>query len=272
MYGVLRYLPKNYLSAVTGALAAIPVPRVLRPLVIGCFARLAGADVSVAEKPIVEYGSVADFFVRDLRPGVRPIAPDARLCSPVDGKLLHAEPVVNGRLPQVKDRSYSLEAFLGSAADAAAFSSGSCWHFYLSPPDYHHVHAPFDGMLRRIRHIPGFLWPVNRWALENIPDLFSQNERVVLLFDSPFGRAAVVLIGATNVGKITLTMSDLSTNNLGRRTPCEEDLGAGKLVKRGERVGTFHLGSSVVVLLERPESFVPRSLPATVRYGERLIP
>ena len=270
MYAVLRYLPKNYLSAAVGALAAIPLPRLLRRPVIGLFARLAGADTSAASKALPEYRSIAEFFIRDLKPGLRPVDVNALLCSPVDGKLLYGEAITGERLPQVKDRSYALAEFLGSPNDAQVFATGAFFHFYLSPPDYHHVHAPFEGTLRAIRHIPGFLWPVNSWALHNVSDLFARNERVVLLFDTSFGRAAVILIGATNVGKITLTMSELTTNQLWTGHLPREEAGLARSVQKGERLGTFHLGSSVVVLLEHVPSNLPGSLPGPVMVGQRL--
>ena len=270
MYALLRYLPKNYLSAFVGACASLPVPRVLRRLVLGTFVRLSGASLAEASKPLQQYRSIADFFTRDLKAGLRVIDEQALICSPVDGKLLYADGVNGERLPQVKGRSYSLAQFLGSAEDAAVFAGGAFFHFYLAPPDYHHVHAPFEGTLQRIRHIPGFLWPVNSWALDNIPDLFSRNERVVLFFTTPLGRAAVVLIGATNVGKITLTVSGLSTNRPWRSQRVTEEDGGARNVRRGERLGTFHLGSSVVVLVEKVPPGDSGALPRSVKFGERV--
>ncbi len=155
----------------------------------------------------------------------------------------------NGKLEQVKGKTYTLARFLGDEENARRYEHGSYFNFYLSPQDYHHVHSPVGGGIARSVHIPGKLWPVNDWSLENIDELFSINERVVTYVDGDLGRVAVVMIGATNVGKISVTYDSFISNSDAERTVAR-DYPSPMPIAAGARLGTFHMGSSVVVLVE----------------------
>lgn len=249
VYRYLRYVPKNRLSRAVGRLVHARLPRPLARVLVRRFARAYQIDVAAAGKPLEEYPSIGHFFIRDLREGLRPIESD--FVSPVDGKLRNFGPVENGRLEQIKGKSYTLARFLGDPAYAQRYENGAYFNLYLSPQDYHHVHAPAGGGIIRSVHIPGKLWPVNDWSLANVDELFSINERVVTYIDSPvYGLVAVVMIGATNVGKISVVYDSFISNTAGTKKTAVHDYATAIPIAAGDRLGTFHMGSSVVVLLE----------------------
>jgi phosphatidylserine decarboxylase len=248
MYRFLRYVPKNHLSRTVGRLVHTRLPRPIARRLVHWFARSYQIDLDAAGKPAHEYPSIGHFFIRDLREGLRPVESD--LVSPVDGTLRGFGLIENGRLEQVKGKSYTVARFLGDDADAQRYiSGGSYFNLYLSPQDYHHVHSPVGGTIVRSIHIPGKLWPVNDWSMANIDELFSVNERIVTYIDCEYGRVAVVMIGATNVGKMTVTY-DSFISNAGQTKTAARDYAAPIAIKAGDRLGTFHMGSSVVLLFE----------------------
>lgn len=247
MYRFLRYVPKNHLSRVMGHLVHTRLPRPIARRLVHWFARSYEIDLDAAGKPAHEYPSIGHFFIRDLREGLRPIESD--FVSPADARLRGFGLIENGRLEQIKGKSYTVARFLGSEEDAQRYAGGVYFNLYLSPQDYHHVHSPVSGAIVRSVHIPGKLWPVNDWSLQNIDELFSVNERIVTYIDTEkYGRVATVMIGATNVGKMTVTY-DSFISNAGQAKTVSRDY-TGIPIAAGDRLGTFHMGSSVVVLVE----------------------
>ncbi len=249
MYRFLRYVPKNHLSRAIGRLVHLRLPRPLARRLVRWFASTYQIDVGAAAMAEHDYPSIGHFFIRDLREGLRPIEGD--LVSPVDGVLRNFGAVENGRLQQVKGKTYTVARFLGDEEYARRFEAGAYLNLYLSPQDYHHVHFPVGGNVVRSVHIPGKLWPVNDWSLANIDELFSINERVVTYVDTAlYGLVAVVMIGATNVGKISVTYDTFISNHAAANRPATRNYEPPIAVAAGDRLGTFHMGSSVVVLLE----------------------
>lgn len=248
MYRYLRYVPKNHLSRTIGRLVHLPLPRPLARRLVHWFAKTYEIDTDAAAKPMHEYPSIGHFFIRDLAEGLRPIESD--LVSPADAVLRNYGVIENGRIEQVKGKTYTLARFLADEANAKRYENGVYFNFYLSPQDYHHVHSPVAGTIPRSVHIPGKLWPVNDWSLANIDELFSINERVVTYIDSAFGRVAAVMIGATNVGKISVTYDSFISNAAEANRTAARDYATPIAIDAGARLGTFHMGSSVVVLLE----------------------
>lgn len=248
MYQYLRYVPKNHLSRVIGRLVHARMPRPIARRLVRWFADTYKIDVDAAGKPLQEYPSIGHFFIRDLAEGLRPI--EGELVSPVDGVLRNFGTVTGGRIEQVKGKTYTLARFLGDEANAQRYENGAFFNFYLSPQDYHHVHSPAGGGIVRSVHIPGKLWPVNDWSLANIDELFSINERVVTYVDGELGRIAVVMIGATNVGKISVTYDSFISNSADTDRTVARDYAPPLPITPGARLGTFHMGSSVVILLE----------------------
>jgi phosphatidylserine decarboxylase len=231
-----------------GRLVHARLPRPFARRLVRWFAKTYEIDVQAAGKDIGEYPSIGHFFIRDLREGLRPIESD--FVSPVDGVLRNFGTITDGRLEQIKGKTYTLARFLGDDENSRRYEHGVFFNLYLSPQDYHHIHAPVGGEILRSVHIPGKLWPVNDWSLQNIDELFSINERVVTYIDSPLGLVAVVMIGATNVGKISVVYDTFISNTAGTDKPAVRSYDPPIGVAAGDRLGTFHMGSSVVVLLE----------------------
>ena len=249
---LLYLLPKNLLSYVTGRLAHLRLPKSWTLALINWFARRYGADLSEAANPIESYPSLGEFFTRDLRVGLRPVR--GSLVSPVDGAVSEFGIIKDGLLLQVKGRAYTVASLLCDSLLADRFEGGRYITFYLAPGDYHHIHSPVSGKVVRTSYIPGALWPVNRWTLTHISNLFPINERMVSLISAEAGEVAVVMVGATNVGAISLSYDELRANTLSRillraQQPVIKLHEPEVAVACGERLGTFHMGSTVVVLL-----------------------
>jgi len=256
LYSLLYLVPKNYLSRLTGWLAQVVLPGPLRKLSLKAFVRLTGIDIEEASKPLEEYRSVGDLFCRHLKPGLRPIS--SELVSPADGTLRSIQTVSSGTVMQVKGICYTLEDLLLDQSLASHYQDNSeALSFYLSPRDYHRVHAPLSGLIARITHIPGALWPVNDWSLHNISGLFVKNERVVIPIESErYGLVTLVMVGATNVGKISLAFEpELDTNRAGSRSVRTFDYQEKVQITAGDELGAFHLGSTVLLFIK---DFVPK--------------
>jgi phosphatidylserine decarboxylase len=235
------------------------------------YARAFGVDLAEAALPLEAYTSFNAFFTRRLRDGARPVADgEGVVVSPSDSRLRAIGPLpADGRLEQVKGSSYSIETLLGSAEDATPFRRGACATLYLSPAMYHRVHSPVDGRVSAWRYVPGRLFPVNGAGVRSVPGLFTRNERVALFVDTEaHGPVAVVLVGAANVGRMSLAFADLVTNSgrpPGRVVPSEP-----VALKRGDEIGAFNLGSTVVLLVADPR-LVPAAVAGDlVRMGQAL--
>jgi len=197
------------------------------------------------------YPSFDAFFTRELKPGTRPLDPDERsVLSPADGRIEDFGVIDGDARLLVKGTQYEVGELLGDPHAAAEFENGRFAIVYLSPRDYHRVHAPVSGPVTMVRHVPGTLYPVNAIGLRHIPMLFARNERVVVMQRSErFGRVATIMVGAIGVGRISMSFDDSIITNDGS--------GAGLRVygddpphlERGEELGIFHLGSTVILML-----------------------
>lgn len=249
----LRLLSNPSLSRRVGRAAEIRLPGPLLRVLIAAYARFYGVDLTESAEPLASFRTFDQFFTRRLREGARPVdaAADA-LVSPCDARLHRLGPVpADLRLEQIKGRTYALAELLGDADLAARFEGGVHATLYLSPGMYHRVHWPADGHVVGWRRIPGRLYPVNALAVRHVDRLFAVNQRVVVEVESEaFGPMAVVLVGATNVGRISLTFEDLGavpsihSDRIQPARPID--------VRRGFELGTFHLGSTVVLLASDP--------------------
>ncbi len=273
MFALLRWIPKAHLSHLVGRLMHKRLPGPIGPWSVRRFAAKFRIDVDAASRPLETYATIGEFFTRDLKPGLRPIEGD--FVSPVDALLRNFGTVENGRIEQIKGKDYSLRQFLGGDGIADSFDGGTYFNFYLSPRDYHHIHSPVSGSVVRSVVIPGWLWPVNDWSMANIDELFAVNERVVTYLKGRFGLVAVVMVGATNVGRMTVTYDDFVTNSRPRSTAIRwMDYASPAKLRAGDRLGTFHMGSSVVVLVRKgiiPLDRVAVSAPSAVLYGRNLL-
>lgn len=192
------------------------------------------------------------FFTRALRPGARPLAGGAEtLASPVDGAMNQCGPIDDNRLLQAKGHHYTLEALLAGAAPrwAPAFRGGTFATVYLAPFNYHRIHMPADGRLAAAWYVPGRLFSVNNAASRLVPGLFARNERVVLVFEGAHGPFAVVFVGALNVGSMaTVWHGDVTPRRPRVVTELPLPPADQRFRARGEEIGRFNMGSTVVLL------------------------
>lgn len=261
----IAVLPERLISRGVGALARIPLPRPLRVPVLGAFARLAGIRLDEAAQPLREYGSINHLFTRRLRPGLRGWEQDpTALASPVDGVIGQVGTIRDGQLIQAKGRAYTATALLGDTTQGAAFEGGLFLTVYLSPRHYHRIHTPTAGHVVSARHIAGRLFPVHDAAVRGVDQLFARNERLVCTLAGPVGTLALVAVGATNVGSISVAFDDawaggpdIGVTNRSGTAPVERHYEDPPELERGAEVMAFHLGSTVVVLTQPGLALAP---------------
>ncbi len=263
----------RFISHLLRFLVQLPVPRWLRVPLYTVYSRFYGVQIEEAKKSLRDFGRFDDFFTRELREGLRPIGEG--LVSPVDGTLRQCLPITTDLMLQVKGRHYSISSLLGEEECPSELLSGTAWHMYLSPGDYHRIHSPADGRITAALHIPGALFPVNDFMMRRKENLYAANERVVLQIASKdFGLLYLVLVAALNVGDIRVNcLPELGTNssicpprNMGRRAfdvnaPCE----------RGDDIAAFHMGSSVLLFTQRPQQLFSNKLEGKILYGRSLL-
>jgi phosphatidylserine decarboxylase len=243
-------------------------------LAVNAYCRAYQVDLDDYEVPDAGFATFDSFFTRALKPGRRPLDPEAdALLSPADGRLEDAGPIEVGSKLRIKGREYSVGELLADRWAASLYAGGQFAVVYLSPRDYHRVHVPVDGHVRAVRHVPGTLFPVNSIGLTHIPRLFARNERVVVEQQSALhGPITTVLVGAIGVGRISLSFEpELVTNDgraFGERVyPGQE----GPALRRGDELGMFHLGSTVIVFTGPGAGLsLARRPGARVRMGEAL--
>ena len=229
------------------------------------FVRAYDVDLSECEGELADYPTLESLFTRTLKPGVRPVDadPDA-VVSPVDGTCAHAGRSEGGRIEIAPGRTLSIAELL----DQPVEGERDVVVLYLSPRDYHRVHVPREGLARSWRYVPGTLWPVFPAAVRRVRDLFAKNERVVVRVDTDRGPMDVVLVGAFGVGRITLELCDLVTNTGGKRSSAT--LAPSPVLVRGTELGTFHLGSTVVICSEPGRYRFTVAAGDTVRVGRTI--
>ncbi len=265
-------LPKQLLTSLAGAAARRPLGALTTASIRRFVARY-GVDMSEAANPdIAGYATFNEFFTRTLAPGARPFADTPWLC-PVDGAVSQCGAIEGNRLVQAKGHDYTIAALLGGdAALAERFEGGEFATLYLSPRDYHRIHMPCEGRLRRMVHVPGALFSVNPTTARGVPGLFARNERVVCLFESAQGPFVLTLVGATIVGSMaTVWHGVVNPPRPGALREWTYTDGEVTLA-RGAEMGRFLLGSTVVLLFPRDTlRFVPEWTPGrAIRMGEAM--
>jgi len=244
--------PQHLLSRLAGFLADLESLKSMKNIAISTFIRVFGVDMEEAEEPDYRrYASFNAFFTRALRAGARPLA-DGDIACPADGTLSQCGDIEQGQLLQAKGRHFSAAALLGDEQRARVFDAGAFATIYLSPRDYHRVHMPLAGRLTGTTYIPGRLFSVNAVTAEGVDRLFARNERLVCYFDTAVGPMAMVLVGAMIVAGIETVWS-------GRAAPRPRSLVHTDFrqlpepveLERGEEMGRFCLGSTVILLFPR---------------------
>ena len=272
MYSLLKYLPRRRLSQLVGRLVYLPLPSFFAKPIISAFARINRVELSEVARPIEAFRSIGEFFIRDLKPECRPIG--GGIVSPVDGTITGLGRIEKDSILQLKGKPFTLSALFCGDENWRIFEDGFYITTYLSPRDYHHIHSPLSGSVSESILIPGDLWPVNSWSIRSIDGLFTINERLIVMLDTSCGPVAVVMIGATNVGAIAPTFDQICTNRAPLPTPITPVVNryAPQIpVKSGQRLATFRLGSTVLLLFPKGV-FQPQKgcKEGTVRYGETL--
>ena len=242
-----QFVPQQKISKVAGRLAASRHPWVKRTF-IRSFAK--AYDVSLDEyerQSLNAYESFNDFFTRELQDNARIIDASINgIVSPADGMISQLGQIHDHKLLQAKGRDYDIGQLLADSADGDYFADGSFATVYLAPSNYHRVHMPFDGILTKTRYVPGTLFSVNNTTAANVPDLFARNERLVCLFDTAYGKAAVVMVGAMIVAGI----ETVATGKISRTDDIQE-VDHDMSFKKGDEVGRFYLGSTAIVVLPK---------------------
>ncbi len=248
---VMPLLPKNELSHWVGRLVHKPLPSVVGRKSVEWFAKYYQINMQEAEYPIDHYKTIGELFTRRLKPGARPI--EEGIVHPADSLITEAGPIRDNTLIQAKGKTYTVPELLRSEGFNDAFDGGSFLTYYLCPTDYHRVHSPVDGEIIFSCHIPGLLWPVNAWSVQSISNLFGVNERIVVIFQTPKGKAALVMVAATNVGNMKMCFDENlnSSHRQGERRVRDKGYNPPIPMKAGDEVGVFHMGSTVVMLFEK---------------------
>ena len=269
----LQYLlPKHLLSRLVGKLAAAQAGKLTTRL-ITLFIKHYQVNMAEAElSSASDYASFNEFFTRPLKPGLRPVCRDEHaLVHPVDGAISQYGQIRERQILQAKGHDYSTTAILGGdQALAEQFDGGEFMTIYLAPKDYHRIHMPVTGTLTDMIFVPGELFSVNPLTAENIPGLFARNERVVALFDTEYGKMAMILVGATIVASIETVWAGTVAPNIKKRVMRKQyqDLAEPITLEKGEEMGRFKLGSTVVMLFESEMvSFTPTVTGETTRMG-----
>lgn len=264
-----QFVPQQKISKVAGRLAASRHPWVKRTF-IRSFAK--AYDVSLDEyerQSLNAYESFNDFFTRELQEDARVIDASVNgIVSPADGMISQLGQIHDHKLLQAKGRDYDIGQLLADSEDGDYFADGSFATVYLAPSNYHRVHMPFDGTLTKTRYVPGTLFSVNNTTAANVPDLFARNERLVCLFDTAYGKAAVIMVGAMIVAGI----ETVATGKISRTDDIQEadhDMS----FKKGDELGRFYLGSTAIVVMPKAAKTDWQSIMkhgSTVQMGQLL--
>ncbi len=270
---LFRILPKSLLSRLFGYMARIPVPGFLMRPLIGWYGRKFGV---IAEEIIYPYGGFRtfnDFFTRKVKYGSHPVdrGVDA-VVSPVDARIDQFGRIDNTTIIQAKGINYSLADLIPSKT-YEEFIGGSFMTLYLSPGDYHRIHSPVDGEVVGFFAIPGKLYTVQEFMVARLKGLFALNERMITYIGTVHGLAAVCKVGAMNVGRIGLSYEKGRESNGFFRRSVEHFYGEGARmpVSRGDEIGVFNLGSTVILVFQKDMvRFDKFAAGGRIRMGQRI--
>jgi len=269
---LFKILPLKLISRLAGKLTNASLPSGILRRILKWYIKMYSVNTDEMEKGLDEYTTINDFFIRYLKPGSRKIHSGKNsLVSPVDGRILNFGSLDEGKIIQAKGMGSTLDELIDMPGYRKRFQGGSYAIIYLSPKDYHRIHSPLSGDIVALSYLPGKLFPVNTFAVNNIDRLFSINERVVTYIESDKKLCGVIKVGATNVGSIKLSYYDNFRTNA-KKQPAESQVFKKKIpIKKGEEMARFELGSTVILLLEKGFSeFTGLKEFSPVLYGEKI--
>lgn len=267
-------LPQHLLTAMIWQVARIR-HRGIKNFLISRFVALYDVDIDDVRLDIPDgFSTFNEFFVRELKNDARPTDDKGdSIVSPVDGTISIAATIRNDNIIQAKGIDYTLEDLLASDLDEShAYHNGSFATIYLAPYNYHRVHAPIDGELIAARYVPGDLFSVNEATVARVNGLFSRNERLIMHFNTTRGRAAVVFVGALMVGSISTPWSGVVRPRKHGVVEVVDISQHPTKVRKGDLLGWFNMGSTVIVLLPEGTCEWRSNLEpgATLRMGEAI--
>lgn len=245
-----KLVPQHCLSRLVGSLANCKTPWVKKRF-IHWFHKQYNIEMKDAlVEDIDAYACFNDFFTRALKPDARPIDSNPlSITSPADGAISQIGKIEHGRVFQAKGRTYGVTTLLGGEESRAQpFINGDFATIYLSPRDYHRVHMPISGVLKETIYIPGDLYSVNQTTAEEVDQLFARNERLVAIFDTEIGPMAMVLVGAMIVAGIEVVWQGQVAPPLKKPTILDRQFSPPINLAKGEEMGRFMLGSTVILL------------------------
>lgn len=249
---ILQYLlPKHWLTAIVHRIARIRNVAI-KNFLITKFVKF--YDVNVEEIKLSlpqDFATFNDFFTRELNEDARVVDVDPRsIIAPADGTVSLAGALNRRSLLQAKGIEYSLEDLLATDLEECdSYIDGRFATIYLAPYNYHRVHAPFDGELVAARYVPGDLFSVNDATAARVKGLFRRNERLVMHFRTAFGSAVLIFVGALNVGSISTPWSGEIRPRKGGTVDTIDISQRNTLVGKGDLLGWFNMGSTVILLL-----------------------
>ena len=277
LFIVLQYIIPQHLISRFIALLASSKNKTIKNSFISFFIKKYNINMKDAlEENPYKYQSFNDFFTRALKPEVRKIVEDSRtIICPVDGEISQLGAIKSGKIFQAKGRNFNLLEFFGGEKDLhSEFEDGDFSTIYLSPKDYHRVHMPFAGTLRCMHYIPGDLFSVNPVTVNSVNNLFARNERLFCIFDTKQGAMAVTLVGAMIVAGIKIKWAEINfkKNRIIQKWEYPKSGNGSVFLRKGEEIGRFMLGSTVIICFPFKKISWGRSLAhnSSVRLGQEL--
>lgn len=222
-------------------------------ILIKLFISVFDVDMSLANNPDPEsYSSFNTFFTRELSPEARPISLDEMtILSPVDGAVSQVGNIQNDTIIQAKGKSYTLKDLLVEDKLVTMFTGGTFATLYLSPKDYHRIHMPVSGQLKRMIYVPGKLFAVNSHTVRVVDSVFARNERVINIFNTDTGPMAMVMVGALNVGSMDTVWAGQITPAKDRVINDTQYSEGDVQLQQGQEMGRFNMGSTVILLFPK---------------------
>ncbi len=268
---IFHCFPHHAISRITYWLTRQRLPYLKH--IIKAFIRIFNVDLQDAEiQDISQFSTFNEFFTRKLKPDARPID-DSMPCiiSPCDGKISMFGEIEKYTLIQAKNKTFTLNEFLTpSCAYLDKFIGGSFYTIYLSPRDYHRVHNAYSGQLLEMIYIPGRLFSVAPYAPKTIDKLYARNERVISIFKVDNGYMTIAMVGAVNVAAIEMTWSGLVTPPHMNTTVHYDYSNQNITLEKGQEMGTFNMGSTVVMIFSRnyAQALKELSIDQVIKMGE----
>lgn len=256
---ILDVIPKTVITKLVGGLTK---NKISKPL-IKPYCWFYKIDLSEVEKNVREYENLNEFFTRKLKTGERTIASN-EIVSPVDGYVKEVGKIEKGNMIQVKGVNYNIRNLLKKEEAWKDFEDGYFVNIYLSPKNYHRIHSPADAEIERFEHVEGKLYPVNKLGVENIEGLYTKNERINIYMENDNYKIAMANVGAMIVGSVKIKDEEIKKNEVKEKR---------KKIGKGEEVGKFEFGSTVVLLIKNKneETNVDIKEKTNIKLGEKII-